>query len=96
MTQTGTNIPEKFALNQNYPNPFNPDTKISFDLARSSNVKLTVFNSVGQKVMNIFEGNRSAGSYIATFDGSSLSSGVYFYRLETDYYTETKKMQLIK
>ncbi len=96
ITQIGTTVPDKFALNQNYPNPFNPGTKISFDLARNSNVKLTVFNSVGQKVMNIFEGNRPAGSYIATFDGSSLSSGVYFYRLETEYFTETKKMQLIK
>ncbi|HAY34844.1 MAG TPA: hypothetical protein DCY06_12000 [Bacteroidetes bacterium] len=89
-------IPEKFSLNQNYPNPFNPNTKISFDLARSSNVNLTVFNSVGQKVMSLFEGYKPAGSYIATFDGSSLASGTYYYRLETDFFTETKKMQLIK
>ncbi|HRK00304.1 MAG TPA: choice-of-anchor J domain-containing protein [Ignavibacteria bacterium] len=96
ITQTGTNIPDKFSLNQNYPNPFNPNTKISFDLARSSNVNLTVFNSVGQKVMSLFEGYKPAGSYIATFDGSSLASGTYYYRLETDFFTETKKMQLIK
>ncbi len=92
----GVNVPDKFALKQNYPNPFNPATKINFDLAKNTNVKLTVFNSLGQKVMDIFDGYKQAGSYQADFNGGSLSSGVYFYRLETDFYTETKKMQLVK
>ncbi|MBS1517076.1 MAG: choice-of-anchor J domain-containing protein [Bacteroidetes bacterium] len=96
ITQNGTSVPDKFALKQNYPNPFNPSTKINFDLAKSSNVKLTVFNSLGQKVLDIFEGYKPAGSYQATFNGSSLPSGTYFYRMETEYFTETKKMQLIK
>jgi len=96
ISQNGTNIPSKFALNQNYPNPFNPTTKINFDLAKSSNVNLTVYNSLGQVVEKIFEGFKPAGSYQATFNGSTLSSGVYYYRLETDFFTETKKMQLIK
>lgn len=96
ITQQGTNIPDKFSLNQNYPNPFNPTTKINFDLAKSTNVKLTVFNSLGQKVLSLFEGYKPAGSYQADFNGSNLSSGTYYYKLETDYYTETKKMQLIK
>ena len=96
ISQLGTNVPSNFSLKQNYPNPFNPTTRIKFDLAKSTNVKLTVFNSLGQKVLNIFEGNRPAGSYEASFDGSTLSSGTYFYRLETDFYTETKKMQLVK
>ncbi|MDZ4712547.1 MAG: choice-of-anchor J domain-containing protein [bacterium] len=96
ISQSGTNIPEKFSLAQNYPNPFNPSTKINFDLAKSTNVKLTVFNSLGQKVADIFEGFKPAGSYKADFNGSSLSSGIYFYRLETDFFTETKKMQLVK
>lgn len=96
ITQTGTNIPDKFALNQNYPNPFNPTTKINFDLAKASNVKLTVYNSMGQVVMDLFNGNKPAGSYQAEFDGNSLASGTYFYRLETDFFTQTKKMQLIK
>jgi len=94
--QNGTNIPSKFALNQNYPNPFNPTTKINFDLAKSSNVNLTVYNSLGQVVEKIFEGFKPAGSYQATFNGSTLSSGTYYYKLETDFFTETKKMQLIK
>jgi hypothetical protein len=96
ISPVGTNIPSKFALSQNYPNPFNPSTKITFDLAKSTNVKLTVFNSVGQKVLNLFDGFKSAGTYEAKFDGSTLSSGTYYYRLETDFFTETKKMQLIK
>ena len=96
ISQNGTSIPDKFALSQNYPNPFNPTTKINFDLAKSSNVKLTVFNSLGQVVTNLFNGYKTAGSYQADFNGVSLTSGVYFYRLETDFFTETKKMQLIK
>lgn len=96
ITQNGTNIPDNFALHQNFPNPFNPTTKINFELSKSTNVKLTVFNSIGQVVMNIFEGFKPAGSYQAEFNGSSLSSGTYYYRLDTDFFTETKKMQLIK
>lgn len=96
INQLSTSIPSKFALNQNYPNPFNPSTKIKFDLAKNTNVKLTVFNSLGQKMMNVFDGFKTAGSYEASFDGSSLASGTYYYRLETDFFTETKKMQLVK
>lgn len=96
ITQTGTNVPDKFALSQNFPNPFNPETKIKFDLARPTNVKLVVFNNLGQEVMNLFSGFKSAGSYIADFNASGLSSGTYFYRLETDFFTETKKMQVVK
>ncbi|MEO6695119.1 MAG: choice-of-anchor J domain-containing protein [Ignavibacteria bacterium] len=96
ISQNGTNIPSKFALNQNYPNPFNPTTKINFDLAKNSNVKLTIYNSLGQEVIRVFEGFSPAGSYQATFDGNTLSSGTYYYKLETDFFTETKKMQLVK
>ncbi len=94
--QNGTNIPDNFALKQNYPNPFNPVTKINFDIPKASNVKLTVFNSLGQIVENIFDGFKSAGSYQAEFNGSSLSSGTYYYRLEAGSFVETKKMQLVK
>lgn len=96
ISQLGTNVPDKFTLSQNYPNPFNPTTNIKFDLAKKSNVKLTVFNSMGQVVMDLVNEEKSAGSYKVDFNASSLSSGTYFYRLETDYFTETKKMQLIK
>lgn len=96
ISQNGTNVPVKFGLNQNYPNPFNPSTKINFDLAKATNVKLTVFNSLGQKVVSLLDGFKPAGSYTATFDGSALSSGTYYYRLESEYFTMTKKMQLVK
>jgi hypothetical protein len=96
ITQIGTNIPDKFALGQNYPNPFNPVTKIKFDIAKNSNVKLTVFNSLGQVVKDIYNGHKPAGYYEAEFDASNLSSGTYYYRLETDNFVETKKMMVIK
>ena len=94
--QLGNNIPDKFALSQNFPNPFNPSTTIRFDLAKGTDVKLVVYNSLGQEVAKIFEGYQKAGSYEATFDASKLSSGTYYYRLTTDSYVETKKMLLIK
>jgi hypothetical protein len=96
ITQNGTNIPAKFALGQNYPNTFNPSTKISFDLASSTNVRLTVFNSLGQVVMNLYDGYKTAGSYTADFNAGNLSSGTYFYRLETEFFTQTRKMQVVK
>lgn len=96
ISQNGTNVPDNFTLKQNYPNPFNPTTKINFDLAKASKVRLAVYNSIGQEVMVLFEGSKPAGSYQAEFNGSSLSSGTYYYRLDTEFFTETKKMQLVK
>ena len=94
--QIGNNIPDKFALSQNYPNPFNPSTTIRFDLAKSTDVTLIVYNSIGQEVARIFEGHQKAGSYEATFDAGKLSSGTYYYRLTTDSFVETKKMVVVK
>lgn len=94
--QIGNNVPDKFALSQNFPNPFNPSTTIRFDLAKGTDVKLVVYNSLGQEVARIFEGHQKAGRYEASFDASKLSSGTYYYRLTTDSFVETKKMLLIK
>lgn len=91
-----SNIPDKFALKQNFPNPFNPQTTIRFDLAKSTNVRLDVYNSLGQVVQTLQDGFKPAGYYEATFNASSLSSGIYFYKLTTDHFTETKKMMVIK
>jgi hypothetical protein len=96
-----SSTPEEFALKQNYPNPFNPSTKIRYSLPGNTNVKLSIFNAAGQKVQELFNQNLSAGTYEAVWNsesgsGSSLSSGVYFYTIETKYGIESKKMLLIK
>lgn len=89
-------IPDRFELNQNYPNPFNPGTTISFSIPYGSIVKLKVFDITGREVKSLLNQNVQAGSYNFYFDGSNLSSGVYYYRLETKNNSEIKKMILLK
>ncbi|MBU8933874.1 MAG: T9SS type A sorting domain-containing protein [candidate division Zixibacteria bacterium] len=89
-------LPDKFALNQNYPNPFNPTTEIEFDVPTLAHVNITVFNILGQEVETLVDKELSAGKYTADWDGSGFASGVYFYKFETDTYTETRKMVLVK
>jgi hypothetical protein len=96
VSQIGTNVPNKFALSQNYPNPFNPVTKIKFDIAKATNVKLEVYNNLGQVVKTLINEQKSAGYYETDFNASSLPSGVYFYRLTTDQFTDIKKMVVVK
>lgn len=88
--------PIQFKLSQNYPNPFNPSTSISYSLATASEVKIEVFNLLGQSVGLIENGAKSAGNHSVTFDGSSLSSGIYVYRIEAGEFIQTKKMMFIK
>jgi hypothetical protein len=85
-----------FNLNQNYPNPFNPNTVISYSLPSSSNVKLNVYNTLGQVVKTLDSGYKKAGSYSINFNASDLSSGIYFYKLEAGQFSQIKKMILIK
>lgn len=91
-----TNIPEKFKLEQNYPNPFNPVTKIRFALPEAGKVNLTVYDITGKEIETLVKRKLSHGVFEADFDASRLNSGVYFYRLTTEKFTETKKMILIK
>ncbi|MFV1884311.1 MAG: T9SS type A sorting domain-containing protein [Balneola sp.] len=89
--------PGDFRLLQNYPNPFNPSTEIAFQLARDAQVTLTVYDMLGRKVQTLVNGRRSAGFHVTRFDASALSSGVYFYRLESgNTVIDTKKMLLLK
>jgi hypothetical protein len=90
-------------LNQNYPNPFNPTTKINFSLPQKSQVKLTVYNTLGEKIATLIDGVKNQGTYETNFDGSRLASGIYVYRLEAQSvngqsgnYISSKKMILIK
>ena len=89
-------VPTEYGLGQNYPNPFNPATEIAFSLPEATTVSLEVFNVVGQRVAELAEGYFEAGNHIVTWDASRQSSGVYFYRLATGDFVETKKMLLIK
>jgi len=99
-----TETPSKYSLSQNYPNPFNPITKIRFDIANGFPVKtsgndkvvLKVYDIMGREVQTLVNERLQPGTYEATFDGSMLNSGVYFYKLTTDGFTETKKMLMIK
>jgi hypothetical protein len=89
-------LPESFALHQNYPNPFNPTTNIRFSLGRTSKVKLTVYNILGQKVATLIDSRMTAGPHAVQFEARQLPSGVYFYRLEAGDVILNKRMMLLK
>ena len=88
--------PKEFKLSQNYPNPFNPSTTISFDMPKDGFVSLKVYNTSGKEVANLVNETRSAGYYSVSFNASALSSGIYYYRLESNGISKTMKMALIK
>lgn len=89
-------IPSAFMLEQNYPNPFNPSTTINYGIKEKSNVKLTLFNSLGEAVALLINEEQDKGYHKVEFDGSKLSSGVYFYQLKTGNFVDTKKMILMR
>jgi len=90
------NLPTQFALGQNYPNPFNPATSIEFTLPKAGQVKLEVFNILGQSVKTLIDRSMVAGLHRVEFDGGRMPSGIYFYRLTHAAGTQTRKMALIK
>jgi hypothetical protein len=95
-------VPEKFSIGQNYPNPFNPTTKIPYELKEPSYVTLKVYDITGRMVKELVNGNWGTAKYIADFDASGLSSGIYFYRIEItgestkEKFIDSKKMVMIK
>ena len=94
--QISNQIPEKFTLHQNYPNPFNPTTIIKFDIPKNVKVSLKVYDILGKEVANLVNSDLNAGIYEYTFEGTGLTSGIYFYTLSTGDFKQTKKMLLVK
>jgi hypothetical protein len=100
--QIPTGVSEKnpvantFTLKQNYPNPFNPATRIEYAIPRGSNVKVIVYNVLGQEVATLVNEFKNAGTYSVDFNASRLASGVYMYSIKAGSYTDVKKMVLLK
>jgi hypothetical protein len=89
-------LPTTTALSQNYPNPFNAETNIGYVLAEAGNVNLSVYDISGRLVETLVDGHQEAGEHIVTWNGSNVSSGIYFYKVATSDYTATKMMNLLK
>jgi beta-xylosidase len=90
------NLPRRFYLEQNYPNPFNPVTRIKYSVPKTSYLTIKVYDVMGREVATVFDGVQQAGNYTAILDGSNLTSGIYFYKMETNGFVETKKLVLLK
>ncbi|MDZ4710706.1 MAG: T9SS type A sorting domain-containing protein [bacterium] len=85
-----------YKFSQNFPNPFNPVTKIYYNIPVAGNVKIEIYNSVGQKMQELVNEFKHIGNYITEFDGSEYSSGIYFYKIFAGNFVDTKRMVLIK
>jgi hypothetical protein len=101
LTQISNETPKSFSLSQNYPNPFNPTTKIQFSIPSHSHleragVRLIIYDALGHEIQTLVNELLQSGTYEVIFDASNFSSGVYYYKLETESFTQTKKMVLIK
>ena len=92
----GVGVSRCITLLQNYPNPFNPSTTISYALPQRSHVTLTVFNTLGQQIANVVNGVEEPGEHSVRFDGSGLTSGVYFYQMRAGGYMATKRLLLLR
>jgi hypothetical protein len=87
---------QSYQLKQNYPNPFNPETTIEFNIAKTSNVKISVFNIVGQELEVLVNSKMQAGNYKTVFNGAKYASGIYFYRIEAGNFSDVRKMLIVK
>jgi len=91
-----SNVPAVFSVSQNYPNPFNPETNIKFEVAKTSPVKIKIFDLTGKTVETLVNANLEAGTYEIKWNASKYSSGIYFYTFETKNFSQTRKMLLVK
>ncbi|MFA7360924.1 MAG: T9SS type A sorting domain-containing protein [Candidatus Kapaibacterium sp.] len=96
ITQNGNTVPTDYALSQNYPNPFNPTTKINFALPKSGLVTMKVYDILGKEVATLVNEVKNAGSYSVDFNASNLTSGMYFYKVSVNGFSDVKKMLMIK
>lgn len=94
--KTSGQLPNEYQIKQNYPNPFNPSTTIEFSIPEATNVKVTVYDAIGNEIVSLVNGNFSAGVYKATWNASNQASGMYIYKIVTNNFVETRKMLLIK
>lgn len=92
----GFDVPAEFALHNNYPNPFNPTTNIRYDLPVAGYVTLKVYNTLGQEVAALVDGFKPAGRNMVTFNAHGMPSGAYFYRINTEQFTKSMKLILMK
>jgi hypothetical protein len=89
-------VPENYSLSQNYPNPFNPTTTINYSIPKYGNVKLAVYNLLGEQIAVLVNGFQNAGEYKVEFNANNFASGIYFYRIETGTFSSAKQMMLVK
>ncbi|UCE18918.1 MAG: T9SS type A sorting domain-containing protein, partial [Gemmatimonadota bacterium] len=89
-------LPAEYGLAQNYPNPFNPVTSIAYSLPQAAKVKVVVYNTLGQIVSELVNTDQEAGHHVVKWDARDLASGVYFYRIEANDFTATRRMVLMK
>ena len=96
ISQISSQIPQAFSLSQNYPNPFNPVTNLEFEIPKAGFVSLKIYDMLGKEISSLVNSNLNPGRYKYDFDAGSLTSGIYFYKLEAGNFSETKKMLLVK
>jgi hypothetical protein len=96
VAEQGTPTVSEFSLAQNYPNPFNPSTTISFSLAQPAHVRLDLYNQLGERVASLVDEHRAAGYHSVKLNGSTLASGVYYYRLHAGDFVATRKLLLLR
>jgi hypothetical protein len=89
-------LPMAYELMQNYPNPFNPITNIKFQVPKAGHVKIFVYNILGQRVATLLDKEMKVGKHLVTFNATRFATGIYFYRIQTDGFMQTKKMMLLK